>query len=380
MIILRKHQQQAYDAWLEQGANNIVKAGTGTGKTFVALKAVEINPKNIVIVVPTVALQKQWSDHLFTIGIEHGLVGDGNSDLSQEVTIGIINSMREKKIKCRLLVVDEVHRLLSPENYKIITGIECINFMGLSATPEKEDNAYWDRLSEKYPISSDYPLEDAIEEGMACDYDRVPIACELLPEERERYDKYTATIKRVMPMYAFNLQLAMSAIKRGGQGEAIALSQAMQGRKRVVAESVAKLIKTSEIINETKTKKIIVFAESINSLIYLRARISPERLVLEYHTKVKKKEREVAIKLFRESKDAVLLSARCLDEGIDVPDCDTAIVMSGTSSVRQFIQRLGRILRPAVGKSATLYELYIKDTVDAKWLRLRHKQSRMAKI
>jgi superfamily II DNA or RNA helicase len=76
------------------------------------------------------------------------------------------------------------------------------------------------------------------------------------------------------------------------------------------------------------------------------------------------KERHLILDRFRDGTFPVIVASRVLNEGVDVPDANVAIVLSGTGSTREHIQRLGRILRPRVGKFAVLYEVVSKDTVE----------------
>jgi superfamily II DNA or RNA helicase len=59
-----------------------------------------------------------------------------------------------------------------------------------------------------------------------------------------------------------------------------------------------------------------------------------------------------------------VVTSRVLNEGVDVPDANVAVVLSGSGSVREHVQRLGRVLRKREGKRAILYELVTKDTVE----------------
>ncbi|MCB0303313.1 MAG: ATP-dependent helicase, partial [Calditrichaeota bacterium] len=82
--------------------------------------------------------------------------------------------------------------------------------------------------------------------------------------------------------------------------------------------------------------------------------------VLTHHTKLK--EREAFLENFREGRFNILVTSKVLNEGVDVPEANVAIIVSGSGSVREHVQRLGRILRARPGKEAMLYELVSKDT------------------
>ena len=77
-----------------------------------------------------------------------------------------------------------------------------------------------------------------------------------------------------------------------------------------------------------------------------------------------RKERSEILARFGEGTYRTIASARVLNEGIDVPDARVAIVVSGALGGREHVQRVGRVLRPAAGKRALVYDLITRDTVD----------------
>jgi len=376
MIQLRPHQQEAMDNWISAGTIGTIKSPTASGKSHVALKAIEINPDSIYIIVHTTALQDQWAAHIKNLDIEYGLLGNGNNDITKPVTIAIVNSARDIKIKCRLMIFDEVHHALSHENYKVIQNATFSSFMGLSASPEKDlDHIIWNEYIQRFPIVFDYPLEDAIDDGVVSPFEEEGIPCKLTAEEQILYDKYTATVKKVMPMYG-DFRIALMAARRGAGEAACSMLSAIQQRKMLLAKSQGKTLKALEMIESDTMPKCIVFSESVDTVDWLYNNIKHKEKFV-YHSKTKKKERAKTLDLFRASPNGVLLSAKALDEGLDVPSCSAAIVISGTSSKRQYVQRIGRILRPQEGKLAKLYELFIEGSVDEKWYKKRHSKKRV---
>jgi len=374
MITLRKFQQEAYDAWLANGCVGVLKAVTGSGKSYVALKTVEVNPSGVLVIVPTVALLNQWKAHLGKLGLRCGLVGNGCKEF-KNITIAVINSLRGEDIsQFRLIIADELHRYFSNENYKVIKFIanDSANnkymgsFLGLSATPERADLVNFEQFIQKVPIIYEHDLEDAVLYGSICKFEVKREWCCLSDVEQAIYDRASETIKQQLDFYG-GFHLAMAVMQRG---RARRLSEAINERKQVLANSTAKIQKTAELIN-LLGKKVIVFSEFIDSLELLKKYIKQTIPVCEYHSKMKKKERATQIETFKTTPGAVLLSARALDEGLDIPECDTAIVMSGSSKNRQFVQRLGRILRPGKDKIATSIEIVIKGTIDERWSRTR---------
>jgi len=376
MIILRPHQQEAYDSWISSGCIGTVKSVTGSGKTHVALKAIEVNPEGIWIIVPTVPLQDQWYEHIKSLGLgdKVGLLGNGSQEMTKSITIAIINSARDKQIKCRLLIIDEVHRVLSAENFEPIKNADFTSILALSATPEKDECTYWDRFVSKVPIIYELPLEEATERGIVAEFQDVLVPCELTPEEAVIYAGLTEQIKKILSMYGHDFRIAMMAIKRGAGGPAIMLTKYISERKQLVHMSKGKIQKAIDLINEMPEKKIIVFSEFIDTLTVIDKSVNQLRPRYIYHSGIKKKERKQLLENFRNSTNGVILSARAIDEGVDIPDCDTAVLVSGSSTKRQYIQRLGRIIRPKENKLANLYQLYCKGTMDERATKKRRRK------
>jgi len=369
MITLRPHQKTAYESWMSANFNGIVKSPTGTGKSIIALKAIENNSESIVILVRTVNLAEQWIAHINRMGLECGLVGNGKEEW-KSITVCIGASVRDVKIKCRLLIVDEIHGFFADITYQTLLNAEYQFFLGLSATPERELKTY-DEFIKLHPIVSDYSLEDAIEDKTVCEFEIKLIPCPLTEFEQKQYDEVSARVAAAMKEFNGNFPL-MIRLCKVNQSAAQGM-RAIQERKKMLSQGLGKSNKTIEILTENKDKKVIVFSEHIDTLDYIQLemdKVHPGRC-MQYHSKIKKKEKANLIENFNIIPNAVILCSKAMDEGIDLPDCDTAIVISGTSSSRQFIQRLGRIIRPKEGKIATLHNLYIPDTKDSDWVKKR---------
>ena len=111
-----------------------------------------------------------------------------------------------------------------------------------------------------------------------------------------------------------------------------------------------------------RESKVLVFTAD-NAAAYAIAR---EHLIMPITCEIGRRERERALSAFREGKLRALVSARVLNEGIDVPDADVAIIAGGTFGEREHVQRVGRLLRPSPGKRATVYELVTLATSEAR--------------
>ena len=116
-------------------------------------------------------------------------------------------------------------------------------------------------------------------------------------------------------------------------------------------------------------KKVLIFSESIEQaeMLYGMLREDYGDRVGKYHSKAGRQANENALERFRSREIFILIACKALDEGIDVPDAEIGIVLSGTGMQRQRIQRLGRILRRSGKKErASLYYLFVKESAEEK--------------
>jgi len=134
--------------------------------------------------------------------------------------------------------------------------------------------------------------------------------------------------------------------------------RAWEEARKIAYNSSNKLKKLKEILEKHKKDKIIIFTRH-NDMVY---KISRTFLIPSITFRTPKEERKEVLNGFKTGRFRAIVSSQVLDEGIDVPDASVAVIVSGSASQREYIQRLGRILRPGRGKNAVLYELISKNT------------------
>jgi superfamily II DNA or RNA helicase len=137
----------------------------------------------------------------------------------------------------------------------------------------------------------------------------------------------------------------------------------------IALNSRSKIIALQQILLKNPNEPTIIFTAH-NSLVH---RICSEFLIPCITYLTAKDERTEILDNFREGKYKAIVTSRVLDEGVDVPDATRAVILSGTGSSREFIQRLGRILRKREGKKAKLIEVISKETSETlmSWRRKR---------
>jgi superfamily II DNA or RNA helicase len=155
-------------------------------------------------------------------------------------------------------------------------------------------------------------------------------------------------------------------------------SQSKEGRnalhawrrcRRMLGMTRAKRDATGVLLSRHRDARILVFT-SDNDAAYAIAR---ERLIMPITCDISRRERDRSLEAFRRGELRALVSSRVLNEGIDVPDADVAIIVGSTGGEREHVQRVGRLLRPAPGKRAVVYELVTAATSETRLTRERRR-------
>jgi superfamily II DNA or RNA helicase len=362
-LSLRDYQQRALDNWLRAGLRGCVVLPTGSGKTILGIKAIEKANAASLVIVPTLDLMDQWttvlSKHFPNTRI--GNLGGGNDDI-QSITVSTYDSayIRAPFLgnKFSLVIFDEVHHLAAL-GYRTIAEQMAAPFrLGLTATIEREDDLHKDlpRLVGEIVFQAS-PDELARDKHLAS-YEIERRTVEMLPNELEEYRRNMSIYQQCMKKlnfqrYAIPLEklIIMSGRNRTAREALLSRNKAMN----VALNSRAKIEELREILAENKGVKTIIFTQH-NSLVH---EISDKFLIPLITHKTIKEERQDVLKGFKEGRYMAIVTSKVLDEGVDIPDAELGIILSGTGSAREFIQRLGRLLRPrpnnnnSVSSSAT---------------------------
>ena len=356
----RPYQLQALEAWRAAQGQGIVSLPTGAGKTHVGLMAIADRSRSTLVVAPTLDLVRQWYDVLSTaFGVPVGLVGGGDWDV-QPLTVTTYDSahLHVDKLGARfgLLIFDEVHHLPSP-SYRNAAQFSLAPFrLGLTATPEM-DPEQTELLHELVgPVVYRRTITELSGDYLA-DYDTERIGVELSEQERAAYDEARGVYLGFLRRQKIRLggpngwNQFLRQASRSAEGRR-ALDAYRRQRALSVAAS-AKIHLLADLLFRHRQDRALVFTLD-NATAY---EISRRCLVpiITHHTRVR--ERSEILARFAAGDYGVLVTSKVLNEGVDVPDANVAVVVSGTGSVREHVQRLGRILRPQPGKRAMLYEL-----------------------
>lgn len=423
-------QNECAEKWLQEDMRGIAKVVTGAGKTVFALHLMERLQNEVdqnlrvAIIVPTIVLMYQWVDMFRersnlpakTVG----LLGGGRKDdfdSGRKVLVCVLNSAA--KLLSRLvhkaevgdhllLVVDECHRATGPTMSNVFRTARRYN-LGLSATPESDvvvqalpreaqDNTDFqhDRgpsaedvlASELGRIIYELRVDEAVKQGILSTFEIRHFGLPLEPKEKDQYEKHTREIrdlertlqgvrsrsKRDLQQSLF--QFAQRVARKPdspAHAEAERYIQEVRRRKRLLYRAQSRIQAALELIRQTfetnPNAKVLLFHESISEVmrLYFQLLRAGFKVAVD-HSELPDSLRAVSIALFRSREAQVLVSARTLIEGFDVPAADVGIIAASSTSIRQRVQTIGRMLRrpedEAKTKHAIISVLYMAGTSD----------------
>jgi len=376
-------QDDAINKWKNNGNKGIIQATTGSGKSRVAhaLIVEQLRKKNgvVTVLVPQVSLLKQWADALDEIlGFKVGRCGGGKKNISEKINVMVINTalkvMPLQSYTDHLIVADECHRMAAP-SFQSIFNVQHQSCLGLSATPEREDSGLEVLTRLIGDVIYKYGYEEALREGVISDFEVCAVQIPLTVAEKTEHDKSHSMIvnlsKKLSARYGNrgNLIITCQRLLSSGTSDKDvgAFLVAIQKRKEVLNTAHNRFRALDLLLHQHRTGKIMVFHESIDDISRLEKRFkhfNPQT----YHSKKTAKQRRIALETFSSQPKGLLLSCKALVEGVDIPDADVGIMVSGTRSVRSRIQTIGRLLRKGGSSQPIIYLFYVPDTSDVKSL------------
>lgn len=365
------YQNEALAAWEQTGYCGSIVLPTGAGKTFLALQAIYRVQRSTVVVAPTIDLLHQWYARLVNaFAVDIGVYYGGEKRVLP-LTVTTYHSAGDLMADCgnsfKLIIFDEVHHLPAPSWGEAALMAPAPLRLGLTATyPEAHEqmNGRW-RVDELVgPIVYTKRLEELVGQQLA-EYRTQRLRIDLSPDERICYDAN----------YAIYIEFVRSRQlqRRYGAGwimELMRLSSIdLQARRaflarqrllRLLAHAEGKFAALDALLREHANERILVFTEQ-NSMAYeIASRHFVPIITCETHAA----ERKHILDGFQDGRYRGVVTSRVLNEGVDVPEAKVAIVLGGTSGAREYVQRLGRVLRKVENKQAVLYEVIARRTLE----------------
>jgi superfamily II DNA or RNA helicase len=379
IVKLRRYQLEGLNRWRHAAMRGVVVLPTAAGKTYIALKAIGMLKTQTLIVVPTLDLVDQWRRRVAEyLNVEAGAVGGGENKVKM-VTVSTYDSayLQAEVLGNRfmLIVFDEVHHLASPSYMQIAEMYIAPYRMGLTATYERGDERHLllPRLVGDLVHTMD--VEELAGEHLS-PYDHERIYVELTPEEQNDYDKGMNIFRSYLrergiilkSVKDFHRFIMSTGRDRRARKALLARNRAL----KVALNSEAKLNTLAKLIEQYRGEKILIFTLH-NDLVY---RISRMFLIPSITYQTPREERREILEKFRSGEYKAIVTSQVLDEGVDVPDASVGFVLSGTGSKREYIQRLGRLLRKVEGKKARLVEIVSKETVEVRISQRRRRKKK----
>ena len=241
--------------------------------------------------------------------------------------------------------------------------------LGLTATPPRDPEVLA-RLGEHVgPVVFELAVGD-LAGSFLSSFDLITLTLDLTGGERGIYEREMAAFYRVFRPFRSSCPDAewqdfVRAASRSDEGRRAV--SAWRHARRLLGYTTAKREVLGQLLRRHADSRVLIFVPD-NQTAYAIAR---DRLVMPITCDIKKAERQSALDRFRRGELRCLVSARVLNEGIDVPDADVAIVVGGALGEREHVQRVGRVLRPVPGKRALVYELVTRATTEVRQSRVR---------
>ncbi|MBO0933296.1 DEAD/DEAH box helicase family protein [Fibrella aquatilis] len=409
----RDYQRDAYQNWVGNDYKGIFAMATGTGKTITSLNCVlnewaKTGQYQAVILVPTTVLVEQWTHEARKFNFREIITVSGQSKgwpaelgrITTQLSFGVGTSFIvivtyksftkpafqtyfKRLPKTTVLLADEAHNIASPSVAQLLDGVHLTKRIGLSATPRRvydpEGSAHMEAFfHDSEPYTYNFSMERAIAEGILCQYYYFPHIVSLTPEEIVDYSEISAKLAKIY------------ARTKGSDQAAKSVEMLLMQRKRIIHKAQGKLTAFETILNDIIAKReeidyTLVYAPEgfyadteideeafstmtednriIDFYASIVRQVSPTTTITQYTSN--SDDKELVLKQFEAGQINVLLSMKCLDEGVDIPRTEQAIFCSSTGNPRQFIQRRGRILRQHPDKGfAYIYDMVVIPRAD----------------
>lgn len=363
----RPYQRDALAAWQASRGRGVVVLPTGAGKSHVALMAIDDKRRSALVVAPTLDLVRQWFDLLAaTFGTAIGLVGGGEHDV-RALTVTTYDSaflhMEHLGARFGLVVFDECHHLPSA-GYALAARACLAPFrLGLTATVERADGRDAELATLIGPVVYRKDIVELSGDYLA-EYETVRVSIELSAPERAEHDQQRAVYRDFVHRHRIRMS------HPSGWSEFIILaSQSADGRRAMAAyrrqrelafAPQAKLEYLEHLLHRHRRDRAILFTQENKAAYFIARRFLVP--VITHQTKVR--ERSSILAGLADGTYRAVATSKVLNEGVDVPDANVAVILSGSGSVREHVQRLGRILRKKDDKHAVLYELVTEATTE----------------
>ena len=383
-ISLRKHQEEAIEAWKNNEYRGILEMATGTGKTITALSGLKQflglnNPAMVILAVPTDILVNQWYNEISRLKVPahsiklsgkgamriqdlytyiHGL---DKSNIENIVLIGTYKMLSMDKFTsliptlfygAKIIIADEVHHI-GAENYSNAMLTSFQYRLGLSATPQR----YFDDEGSKgiYEyfggVVYSFDIKEAIYKEILCPYNYHPIVTTLTEDEMNEYASYSEKISHML-----NRKNNATNLSSENRAKFEKMKELLNiQRSRIFKKAINKKDSLENILEELnkngKLHHLLVYfedTEQMEDFNEIFEKFASVTSIID--SSVKNEKRNLIIEAFSRGDISIILAMKILDEGVDIPAIERAVILASSGNPAQYIQRRGRLLRKSPGK------------------------------
>ncbi len=385
-ISLYEHQKDVIKNWQDNNFKGLVEHATGSGKSFTGIFAIkkffkEKNGSNAIIIVPGEILLHQWKediDKIFPEAITSFVGASMNPKWRKNLHIytrtqeqkQIVIAVRASASKQDfidgvsqgnhlMLLADEVHTLGSSDSKKILT-LNVGAKMGLSATVDRANDPEGTKRIREYfgaKLEPKYGIKEAISDKRLVKYYYHPKKIFLTSSEEDEWITLSNEIRQKVASFMSKKNIKNTSFPKS-------IKMLLIQRARIAKEAENKTNRAIEILkkhyNEEETQRWLVYCQSKNQLNELGSKLSENNLeYFKYYSDLADDGKTKSLEMF-EKNGGIMLSIKCLDEGVDIPAADYALILASSSNRREYIQRRGRVLRidkQNYAKRANIFDL-----------------------
>ncbi len=402
-ISLFGHQHNAVKKWIENDHRLLMEMATGTGKTRTAIGCMltllpKITNFLVVIATPQNTLSRQWKTDVASLGIKvdyDGIVDGSEGKWKKNLELCLlglddgryknaiiytthstassndfIRIIRENQNNTSILFIcDEVHAIGSEHQQQALLDIYKYR-VGLSATPERMFDDKGTQVIKEYfgGKTFEFTIKDALGtinpltgKPFLNPFYYHPVFVDLTDDERKKYSKLSREIAVVASAEEVDQEkLNMLLIRR---------ANILKNAEEKLREAEKLVL---ELNKEARIKDTIIFTmdKQVDPVLNMLGKHEISRCKITEEESTTKKvgingntEREELIDQFRNGRIQVLIGIKCLDEGIDITTARIAILMASSTNPREFVQRVGRVIRPSKNKTFShIYDLIVRPT------------------
>lgn len=382
---LRDYQINAIKHWVDNEYKSIFEMATGTGKTFTAINALKAFGENhsyirAVVVVPLTTLTIQWQEDIKKIIPEITIINTSTSSswkdelsnlslykkLGRDTNFIIVttysmftredfNERLEKLGDDLVLLADEMHNLVNKTRIKALANPVYKYKLGLSATPTRLWSQEDSMVARSYFGNNNYQftLSDAIKNGYLVPYNYHPLPINLTVDEYDKYVELSRQITRLLQYKSDNSD--------GGNNQALNMKLIERSRIKKNAENKIIALESSlrSLQKDGPIYDALVYVDNEDFLSELQRILTSNNVrTTKFTGENSVEERISTINNLRNHSINAIVAIKCLDEGVDIPSAKTAFFLSNNTDPREYVQRLGRVLRLDLNSNKTISEIY----------------------